>query len=622
MKATQHVGRASIALLAGTAIIFQGVTPVAATESEVTAGYVDWGIKESWRNYIGASNTTLSDGVTQNEDGSYRWPVTAGQYDVASDTLKLTLGGAVHFQKHCLATRCLLDSKFSDLTLVVSPDAAYIQGDYTGSLREEMERGVQQFDDVRIADLDVADLQKSEAAGWTTLTDVPAVAGAGMHLYDAGTEIDPVSAAYTLDDASKQGDASSTAEVAQEEVTPTVDSADTDSSDGDTATENGGVTGLLTMLINSSLEIVFELFGFGADETDDSTSDDSSDSEATNDSDAAAGTSEAAATDDNAAAESTTANEAAANSHEQAGSANDTTNADNNSVATDKSDNSAVQDDNANSADDVASSQDAESESTGSDNAGSDSAESNEPGVAAQPSTEPDNDATGDSQSAPESAAPGDAAATGSAGTTDSSATDQEATEADASAADSDQDTATTGAETTSVADATPATGESAAGSTGSDAGAASNAADASDAAKGEDNEAAAASSAAPGADQALDSEEPSVPGATDSPDVAEPETTREHDAASNDPAVTSVAAEDTTADNAGAGAGDDAAAPNATAPNTVEVTAVAGDNSNIRNSSISLSWTLDLQIASIFGLLTFIWSVTFNAVFQSLFGR
>lgn len=42
---------------------------------------LDWGLRESWRRYVGAGGTTASDGATVNPDGTFRFPIGGGSYD-------------------------------------------------------------------------------------------------------------------------------------------------------------------------------------------------------------------------------------------------------------------------------------------------------------------------------------------------------------------------------------------------------------------------------------------------------------------------------------------------------------------------------------------------------------
>lgn len=195
--------RAIIATVAGIALGVQGLSApaLAADEEEIaniSDGYVDWGIKQSWRQYVGDAGITVRDGVTKNADGTYRWPITAGTYDAANETLELNLGGEVQFESHCEEPdSCLLDSTFSDMKLVISPGSAYIQADYAGVLMEDWDGGVQYFDDAHIATLDYqnASYQRLQS-GWSDYAGIEVIAGPGLLLYAEGTPLDGVEIGY------------------------------------------------------------------------------------------------------------------------------------------------------------------------------------------------------------------------------------------------------------------------------------------------------------------------------------------------------------------------------------------------------------------------------------------
>ena len=63
-----------------------------AVPQPITGGYMDWGVKESFRNYvtgpIAMGSITVAGGVTVNGDGTFRFPArVTGNYDNAAGTL-------------------------------------------------------------------------------------------------------------------------------------------------------------------------------------------------------------------------------------------------------------------------------------------------------------------------------------------------------------------------------------------------------------------------------------------------------------------------------------------------------------------------------------------------------
>lgn len=168
---------------------------------DITDGSVTWGIKASWRAYIGPAGTDLSGGVTQNADGEFVWPVTSGSFDDATDTLKLSLAGQAHFDGYCTdnvaRTGCLLDSTFKDLSLEISPTRQVVVGTYLGIPQSDPGGAQDVYEDVVLAQMDITGVTPSVTGGATTWPALPTVAGPGLQLYAAGTPIDPVSLAYT-----------------------------------------------------------------------------------------------------------------------------------------------------------------------------------------------------------------------------------------------------------------------------------------------------------------------------------------------------------------------------------------------------------------------------------------
>lgn len=68
-----------------------------------TSGYLDWGVKSSFRQYItgGIANGSVSTGgVSQNGDGSFRFPLTGGSYNPTTGRGVLNFGGSVRFTGH------------------------------------------------------------------------------------------------------------------------------------------------------------------------------------------------------------------------------------------------------------------------------------------------------------------------------------------------------------------------------------------------------------------------------------------------------------------------------------------------------------------------------------------
>lgn len=169
----------------------------AADPVAVTQGELVWGVKESWRNYVGTG--LLSDGAAVNPNGTYAFPVVSGSYDDATKTTRLELAGTVHWQHYPdfpVPGRWGLDTTFTDLELEISPAAQVLRGTNIGYSREDPGGDLHAEVDVVLAKLDIAGATTAFDAGETSWSAIPAVAGAGMGLYPEGTPVDPVSFSY------------------------------------------------------------------------------------------------------------------------------------------------------------------------------------------------------------------------------------------------------------------------------------------------------------------------------------------------------------------------------------------------------------------------------------------
>lgn len=195
-----HLSRRWVGLLAVLALTLSGLVmappQAVAAAHAITEGTVTWGFKKSWRDYIGSSGTTLEGGVTRNSAGTLEWPVTSGTFDDATSSLRLNLAGSAHFQSHRNAEGSfVLDSRFEDLYVVISPTEYTIRGTYSGNPREGGER--EEFEDALLATIDIGSADFASAAGTTTWDGAKTFGGPQNGLYAEGTPFDPVSIEYT-----------------------------------------------------------------------------------------------------------------------------------------------------------------------------------------------------------------------------------------------------------------------------------------------------------------------------------------------------------------------------------------------------------------------------------------
>ncbi|MEW2066052.1 HtaA domain-containing protein [Streptomyces sp. NPDC007346] len=154
---------------------------------------VDWGVRRTFREYvtgsIGQGKWTLADGA-QDGGALFRFPQGKGTYDAKKQTLDADFDGSIHFTgAHDL------DLKFAGVTVAVAKGEGTLSADVTsaGTTRKS----------VPLITFDAKDFAPEE--GLAVLTETPATltedgAKAFGSMYKAGTEMDPVSLAVTVDD--------------------------------------------------------------------------------------------------------------------------------------------------------------------------------------------------------------------------------------------------------------------------------------------------------------------------------------------------------------------------------------------------------------------------------------
>ncbi|SDD07062.1 HtaA domain-containing protein [Glycomyces harbinensis] len=158
-----------------------------ATVYEVTGGDADWGVKESYRDYvvgpIADGEITVVDPATLNSDETFHFPNASGAFTAETCALDASFEGGVNFFGHGGE----MDLDVADLS-VKSADGALAL--YSG--------------ETRIADVDVAELAIS--GGQISVAGAgAAVAADGVDFfggfYTEGTALDPVSFTVELADA-------------------------------------------------------------------------------------------------------------------------------------------------------------------------------------------------------------------------------------------------------------------------------------------------------------------------------------------------------------------------------------------------------------------------------------
>lgn len=190
--------RLRIALVAGLAVAgltALGAPAAGAATTAVGAGALDWGVKESFRNYVEGSiangSITTSDGATRNEDGTFRWPLTGGEYDSTTETGVVYGKGTVRFYGHSGQLEMLI----TDPWVAIDGEAGVLYADVES--RTLGDGSLESYPDVDFAALDLSGVAPTLSATGFGYADVPATltengAPAFADFYEPGTELDPL----------------------------------------------------------------------------------------------------------------------------------------------------------------------------------------------------------------------------------------------------------------------------------------------------------------------------------------------------------------------------------------------------------------------------------------------
>ena len=188
--------RAALVLLAALACVCSiGSAAAQAAPVEVNGGYVDWGLKESFRSYvmgpIAQGQITVASGASLNPDGTFRFPAEDGVHDADTEATEVELSGSVHFSGHG-----------GSLEMTVSNPRVELDGLggtlYADVVSKSLSTGnTESYPGVDLAELDLTGI--TPLAGEETLTwsAIPAVLTANGEpvfggFYMAGTALDPV----------------------------------------------------------------------------------------------------------------------------------------------------------------------------------------------------------------------------------------------------------------------------------------------------------------------------------------------------------------------------------------------------------------------------------------------
>ncbi|MEV6354355.1 HtaA domain-containing protein [Streptomyces hydrogenans] len=165
----------------------------AATAGSLRTAAVDWGVRRTFREYvtgaIAQGRWTLADGA-QDGGALFRFPSGTGRYDPAAGTLDAAFAGSVRF------TGSHLDLTLARVTVTVTGGTGTLAADVTSAGKTERAVPLVTFAAGRLApENGLAVVTEAPAE----LTEGGARAFGGM--YKAGTAMDPVSLAVSVDPA-------------------------------------------------------------------------------------------------------------------------------------------------------------------------------------------------------------------------------------------------------------------------------------------------------------------------------------------------------------------------------------------------------------------------------------
>ncbi len=205
--------RSLLAALLALLVVAAGVPAIAtAAPTSVLAGTIDWGFKESFRNYVPKAGQSADGGATKRPDGTFQWTVDGGSYDPATRELVVEGSGRAvfNFQGHTFVI------SIAEPTITLTGTEGLMAATLTVDIVDASTGALTSTSTERVdfARLDVLKGARTVGDGtltWsgipTTLTAAGAAAfaadiggnGTLTHFYSAGTVLDPLSLSLTGD---------------------------------------------------------------------------------------------------------------------------------------------------------------------------------------------------------------------------------------------------------------------------------------------------------------------------------------------------------------------------------------------------------------------------------------
>jgi len=189
-----------IALLVAAVALLATAASAAAATIPIKGGEVDWGIKASFRSYIkspiAAGKIELSGGAVEAADGTYKFPVESGSYDLTTHTTEVQAKGTVHFTGHYDPSEVpALDMTVADPRVVLDGEAGAVFADVKSKSLTTGE--TVDYPGVEMATLDTSEVAPSFEGEAVSLAGIPAEltaegAEAFAGFYSAGAALDPL----------------------------------------------------------------------------------------------------------------------------------------------------------------------------------------------------------------------------------------------------------------------------------------------------------------------------------------------------------------------------------------------------------------------------------------------
>ncbi len=180
--------------LAGLALATAG--PAAAAPVDYGSGHLDWGVKQSFREYItspaaNGSYTASNGAEVLTPGGAIRFDVLGGPYDDETGVGMLLIDGTVHFTGH----EGTLDMTFKNLRVALAGGTGTLYADIR-TKEPEVEEGWEHCLGIALADLGPVPAPTSSVSGleWGSVPTKLATAAAPLFggFYVAGVPFDPL----------------------------------------------------------------------------------------------------------------------------------------------------------------------------------------------------------------------------------------------------------------------------------------------------------------------------------------------------------------------------------------------------------------------------------------------